>query len=407
MAFNTSLSGIHAANADLGVTSHNIANVNTLGFKQSRAEFSDIFQSTSYGLPQNSIGAGVRLTGVAQQFKQGPTSQTGRSLDLAISGEGFFTLNINGAHAYSRAGNFHADKDGYVINPQGARLQVFAPNANGNGFDIGRMSDLQLQDTTSPPKATNTISLGVTLPANAKEPKVTPFDPNDSNSYSFASGGVSIFDSLGVNHIQSAYFVKTGNANEWQVYSYVDGKKAGEPTTLKFSDTGELMEPVTGKIKLDTFNPETGASDMELALDMSGTAQYGEQFSVRTSRQNGYAAGKLNEISIDRTGVVYARYSNNADIALGQVALTKFSNPQGLQQQGNNMWAQTYTSGDPRIGAPKSADFGEIEAGALEGSTVDLTDQLVNMIVAQRNFQANAQMISTQDQVTQTVINIR
>jgi len=407
MAFNTSLSGVHAANADLSVTSHNIANVNTVGFKQSRAEFADVFQSTSYGLAQNAIGSGVHLTGVAQQFTQGANNQTGRSLDLAIAGEGFFTLSMNGTRVYSRAGNFHPDKNGYVINPQGARLQVFAPNANGNGFDVGRLQDLQLTSSTSPPKASDTVTLGLTLPANAKAPKLPDFDPEDSNTYNYSSGGVSIFDSLGVSHIQSSYFVKTENPNEWQVYSYVDGKKSGEAVTLKFSDTGELVEPVDGKIKLDTFTPETGAGDMELTLDITGSAQYGEAFAIRDSHQNGYAAGKLNEISIDETGVVYARYSNNADVALGQIALTVFPNQQGLQQQGDSLWAQTYNSGDPRTGVPATSDFGKIKSGHLEGSTVDLTDQLVNMIVAQRNFQANAQMISTQDQVTQTIINIR
>jgi len=407
MAFNTSLSGVHAANADLSVTSHNIANVNTVGFKQSRAEFADVFQSTSYGLAQNAIGSGVKLTGVAQQFTQGPNNQTGRSLDLAIAGEGFFTLDLNGSRAYSRAGNFHSDKDGYVINPQGARLQVFAPNDNGHGFDLGRMTDLQLKSSTSPPRASNAVTLGVTLPANVKEPKVTPFNPDDSGSYNFSSGGVGIFDSLGVGHIQSTYFVKTANTNEWEAYSYIDGEQKSGPVTLKFSDTGEMLEPKDGKIKLAAFTPDTGASDLELTIDLNGSAQYGEAFAVRDSRQNGYAAGKLNEIDIDASGIVYARYSNKADIALGQVALTMFPNQQGLQQEGNNLWVQTYTSGDPRLGAPNSGDFGQIQSGHLEGSTVDLTDQLVNMIVAQRNFQANAQMISTQDQVTQTVINIR
>jgi len=407
MAFNTALSGIHAANADLNVTSHNIANVGTIGFKESRAEFADIFQSTSYGLAQNAIGSGVRLSNVAQQFSQGNLNPTGRSLDLGISGDGFFTLSMNGARVYSRAGNFQTDPDGYVTNPQGARLQVFSPNTNGNGFDLGRMSDLQLQTRTSPPKPTSNIQLGFTLPANADEPKTNPFDPTDSNTYNYSSSGVGVYDSLGVSHIQTSYFVKTGTANEWKMYSYVDGKSVGEPVSLTFSDTGTLLEPDNGKITLDDFVPETGAGKLALTLDINGAAQYGEAFVPRVGRQDGYASGKLNEISIDKSGVVYARYSNKADIALGQIALTTFANPQGLQQQGNNLWSQSYTSGDSRTGIPGTADFGQIKSGELEASTVDLTEQLVNMMVAQRNFQANAQMISTQDQVTQTVLNMR
>jgi len=407
MGFNTSLSGINAANADLNVTSNNIANVNTTGFKESRAEFANMFQSTAYGLARNAVGSGVRVSNVAQQFSQGNIDPTGRSLDLAISGEGFFTLSANGERLYSRAGNFQTDPNGYVVNPEGARLQVYAPNANGNGFDVGRLGDLQLLTTDSPPKQTNTVNLMFTLPGNAGAPTVTPFDPADSNTYNHSTGGINVYDSLGVSHTQTSYFVKTANPNEWQVYNYVDGAPAGAPTMLQFSDTGALTTPASGVIALDPFTPSTGAGVLNMSLDVSGSSQYGEAFALRDTRQDGYASGKLNEISIDATGVVFARYSNGADMALGQVALTNFVNPQGLSQQGNNMWAESYASGAPRTGAPDTSDYGQIQSGSLESSTVDLTEQLVNMIVAQRNFQANAQMISTQDQVTQTIINIR
>ena len=407
MGFNTSLSGINAANADLNATSNNIANVNTTGFKQSRAEFADMFQSTAYGLSRNAVGSGVRVSNVAQQFSQGNIDPTGRSLDLAISGEGFFTMSMNGERLYSRAGNFQTDSNGYVVNPEGARLQVYAPNANGNGFDVGRLGDLQLLTTDSPPSQTSTVNLAFTLPGNAAQPTVATFDPAESNSYNYSTGGINVYDSLGVSHTQTSYFVKTPTANEWQVYNYVDGTQVGTPTTLQFSDSGALTSPTDGKITLDPYTPSTGAGVLNMSLDVSGSTQYGESFALRDTRQDGYASGKLNEISIDTTGVVFARYSNGADKALGQVALTTFTNPQGLSQQGGTMWAESYSSGSPRTGAPGSSDFGEIESGSLESSTVDLTEQLVNMIVAQRNFQANAQMISTQDQVTQTIINIR
>jgi flagellar hook protein FlgE len=407
MGFNTSLSGINAANADLNVTSNNIANVNTTGFKESRAEFADMFQSTAYGLSRNAVGSGVRVSNVAQQFSQGNIDPTGRSLDLAISGEGFFTMSQNGERLYTRAGNFQTDANGYVVNPEGARLQVYAPNTNGNGFDVGRLTDLQLLTTDAAPKQTTTVNLGFTLPGNASQPTVATFDPADSNSYNYSTGGINVYDSLGVSHTQTSYFVKTANANEWQVYNYVDGTSVGTPTTLQFSDSGALTSPTDGMIALDPYTPSTGAGVLNMSLNVSGATQYGEAFALRDTRQDGYASGKLNEISIDSTGVVYARYSNGADKALGQVALTTFTNPQGLSQQGSTMWAESYASGSPRTGAPGSSDFGQIESGSLESSTVDLTEQLVNMITAQRNFQANAQMISTQDQVTQTVINIR
>lgn len=416
MSFNTSLSGINAANADLNVTANNIANVKTTGFKQSRAEFADLFSSTSYGLSRNAIGSGVKLSNVAQQFSQGNIDPTGRSLDMAIDGEGFFTLNKNGATQYSRAGNFQPDAQGYIINPEGARLQVFAPRGDGNGFDVGRTTDLRLLTTDSPPRQTSGIELSFTLPANAVQPTMDdgaggtiprPFDPADPASYNASSGGITVFDSLGVSHVQTSYFVKTANANEWEVYNYVDGLPAGGPATLQFSAAGALELPTDGMIALDPFTPATGAGVLEMSLDLTGTAQYGNQFQLRNIHQDGYASGKLDEISISADGVVFARYSNGADTALGQIALTTFANPQGLQSQGGNAWTETYASGGPRTGAPDSSDFGQIHSGALESSTVDLTEQLVNMIVAQRNFQANAQMISTQDQATQTVLNIR
>jgi flagellar hook protein FlgE len=406
MGFNVSLSGINAANADLNVTANNIANVNTTGFKESRAEFADLFNSTSYGLSRNAIGSGVRLSGVAQQFSQGNIDQTGRSLDMAIEGEGFFTLSMNGTRVYSRAGNFQTDKSGYVVNPQGARLQVYAPSADGTRFD-GTLTDLQVLATDSAPKQTGLVNLAFTLPANASEPTIATFDPSNSNSYNQSTGGVTVYDSLGVSHTQTSYFVKGANANEWQVYNYVDGQSVGAPTTLEFSNSGALLNPTNGQITLDPFTPATGAGVLNLTLDVSGSTQYGEKFALRDTRQDGYASGKLTEISIDTTGVVYARYSNGADTALGQVALTNFNNPQGLQSMGNNVWTETNASGIARTGAPDTSDLGQIQSGSLEASTVDLTEQLVNMIVAQRNFQANAQMVSTQDQITQTVINIR
>ncbi|WP_313460104.1 flagellar hook protein FlgE [Stenotrophomonas sp.] len=407
MGFNISLSGINAANADLNVTANNIANVNTTGFKESRSEFADLFSATSYGLSKNAVGSGVRLSNVAQQFSQGNNEQTGRSLDMAISGEGFFTMSMNGARVYSRAGNFQTDQAGYVINPQGARLQVFAPNADGTSFDAGRLTDLQLLTTDSPPKQTALVNTAFTLPANASEPTIAAFDPTNSNSYNHSTGGITVYDSLGVSHTQTSYFVKTANPNEWQVYNYVDGQAAGTPTTLTFNNAGALTQPATGQIVMDPFTPTTGAGTLSMTLDVSGSTQYGEKFALRNTQQDGYAAGKLNEITVSEEGVVYARYSNGDDKPLGQVALTTFNNNQGLEAKGNNLWVETFSSGTPRTGAPDSSNLGQIQAGSLEASTVDLTEQLVNMITAQRNFQANSQMVSTMDQITQTIINIR
>ena len=407
MSFRISLSGMNAASADLNITSNNIANANTSGFKQSRAEFADVFAVSAYGLASNAVGAGARLQRVAQQFGQGNVDFTGKSLDMALSGQGFFTLSGNGAMSYSRAGNFGADREGYVVNPAGQRLQVFLPNADGNGFDTGRMGDLKLATGDSPPLATGEVEVGLNLPGNATAPTVTPFDANDPSTYNHTTS-LTVYDSLGAPHSQSMYFVKTANPNEWQLHTQVDGNDVGATQTLQYSDTGVLTSPATGNVDLlPAYTPPGGAAPMTLKLQLGTSTQYGNAFGVSALVQDGHATGRLSTIEVSPEGVVNARYSNGESIALGQVALTNFANPQGLQPVGDNGWAETYASGEARRGAAGTSEFGLVQGGALEASNVDLTEQLVNMITAQRNFQANAQMIQTQDQITQTVINLR
>lgn len=406
MTFRISLSGMNAASADLNVTSHNIANANTTGFKQSRAEFGDVFAVSGTGLSRNAIGAGVRLEKVAQQFAQGNVDFTGKSLDMALSGEGFFTLSGNGAMVYSRAGNFGADRDGFVVNPAGQRLQVFRPNAAGNGFDTGRMGDLQLASGDSPPRATASVEVGTNLPGNAAAPTISPFNANDPTTYNHTTS-LTVYDSLGASHTQSLYFIKTANPNEWQVQTQIDGSNVGAAQTLQYSATGALTTPATGLITLPAYTPTTGAAPMTISLSLAKSTQYGNAFGVSALVQDGYATGRLTGIEVSSEGIVNARYTNGVTTPLGQVALTTFANPQGLQPLGDNGWAETSESGQARRGAAGTSEFGLVQGGALEASNVDLTEQLVNMITAQRNFQANAQMISTQDQITQTVINIR
>jgi flagellar hook protein FlgE len=407
MGFNTSLSGLRASNSDLNVTSNNIANSATTGFKESRAEFADIFQGSAYGLASDAVGTGVRVSNVAQQFKQGNIDNTGNVLDMAVSGQGFFNVSNNGTALYTRSGNFQVDANGYVVTPEGYNLKVFPPDDTGKSVSTGSMKSLQLLTTDSSPKPTSTVNVGTTLPANATVPTSTTFSPDDTNSYNYSTS-VTVYDSLGVSHVMSMYYVKTANTNEWQQHTYIDGASvSATPTTLQYSSAGVLTSPASGTITLDGYTPSNGAGTLNVTIDLSGSSQYGEAFSVNDLRQDGYAAGRLTEFEVQTDGMVYARYSNGANVLMGQVALTNFNNEQGLQPSGNNCWAATATAGTPRTGAPSSSDFGKVQSGALEASTVDLTEQLVNMIVAQRNFQANAKMITTQDEITQTVINIR
>ncbi|WP_379653818.1 flagellar hook protein FlgE [Pseudoxanthomonas sp. UC19_8] len=406
MSFRISLSGMNAASSDLNVVSNNIANSNTTGFKSSRAEFGDVFAASVYGVSSNATGAGARLQRVAQQFTQGNIDFTGNSLDMAVSGQGFFTLSDNGTTVYSRAGNFSTDASGYVVNPSGQRLQVFAPNDDGTTFNTGKLSDLQLATGDAPPKVTTKVQASVTLPGNATAPTNSPFNAADPTTYSQTTS-LTVYDSLGAAHTQSLYFSKTANPNEWTVQTQIDGVSVGGTQTLTYDSSGALVSPANGQLALPAYTPPGGAGAMALSLDLSKSAQYGQKFAVSALNQDGYGTGSLSGISVSSEGVVQASYSNGVTKAIGQVALSSFASPQGLQQKGDNAFAETFASGQAVRGAAGTSDFGLVQGGALEASNVDQTAELVNMISAQRNFQANAQMIQTQDQITQTIINLR
>jgi flagellar hook protein FlgE len=400
MPFAVALSGLNAASSDLSVTANNIANANTTGFKASRAEFADVF-----AVGAQDIGNGVAMSSVSQQFSQGGVDFTDRGLDLAISGEGFFTMRDRGVVSYSRAGAFGVDRDGFVVNAQNQRLQIFPVASNGT-FNTGTLSDLQLATVDSPPQATTRAEFGVNLPANAAVPPVPVFDPTNASSYNHSTA-VTIYDSLGATHTATAYFVKTATPNQWDMRFYVDGTAVGGANTLTYSNLGVLQTPVGGTVTLPAYTPVTGAAPITLTTDVLSSTQYGSTFGVNQLNQDGFASGRLSNIDVDSTGIIFARFTNGRSNPLGQVALSNFANTQGLRQLGNTSWGDTFTSGDAVRGSPGTGSFGLIQAGALESSNVDLTQQLVNMITAQRNFQANAQMISTADQVTQTIINIR
>jgi flagellar hook protein FlgE len=407
MTFRIALSGLNAAGQDLRITANNIANVNTTGFKRSRAEFGDVFAVSAFGVGTNAIGSGVTLSRVAQQFTQGNIDFTQNSLDMAISGEGFFTLNDRGSTVYSRAGAFGVDREGYVVNAGGARLQVFPPvPGQPDRFDGGRLTDLQLSTTDAAPSATTSVEVGVTLPANATAPTLTPFDPDDARTYT-RSTSVTVYDSLGTSHVQTLYFVRTATANEWEVHSSIDGSAPTGPDTLIFDSQGVLTTPANGLLTIPPYDPGNGAAPIAMELDLSSTTQRGETWGVNSLTQDGFATGRLVGVAISPEGVVSARYTNGQSAPLGQVVLTRFANPQALQQLGDTAFAETSESGEAVRGEPGTSSFGVIQSGALEASNVDLTAELVNMITAQRNFQANAQMISTADQVEQTIINIR
>jgi flagellar hook protein FlgE len=399
------LSGLNAAQSDLNVTANNIANTSTNGFKGSRTEFSDLFAVSLQGVSSNASGNGVRVAAVTQQFAQGNIEFTDSNLDLAVSGQGMFILSDNGALAYTRAGAYQMNRDGYVVNSAGQRLQVYPPIAGG-GFNTGGLSDLRLMTTDSAPAATANVEYVLNLPASATPPPIATFDPNDPNSFNQATS-LTLFDSLGATHTGTMYFVKTATANQWTAQLAIDGTLVGTPQTLQYSNTGLLTAPVGGLVPFPAYTPTTGAAPMQVTVDVSQSTQFGGNFAVNSVTQDGYTTGRLIGIDISDTGIVNARFTNGNSQPLGQIAIANFANPQGLQQLGNTQWAETFSSGQALRGQAGNSGFGLVQSGALESANVDVTEQLVNMITAQRNFQANAQMISTADQITQTIINMR
>lgn len=432
MPFRIALSGLEAASTDLQVTGHNIANAGTNGFKESRAEFADIYANSVQDVSTTSAGRGVRVTRVAQQFSQGNIDFTSSNLDLAINGEGFFILqDASGNEVYTRAGAYNANRDGYVEDHAGNRLQVFEEDGTG-GFNTGATIDLQLPLLSGTPSATTTATASLNLdPTSTAIAATTAFDPTNAATYDNATS-TTVYDSLGVAHTMTMYYRESTTDNSWLVWTTMldtDGTtelvldpttgastaapaSAGYPAAVMNFGTNGVLTTGSGSVDATgnlAYNAEavTGAANMTLSFNYSDTTQYGSNFAVNNLTQDGYAPGRLSGIDIDNSGVVFARFTNGQSDILGEVALAKFNNQQGLRQIGDTQWAETYDAGDVQRGEPGTSSLGLIQSGGLENSNVDIAEQLVNLITAQRNFQANAQVITTADTITQTIINIR
>jgi flagellar hook protein FlgE len=404
-SFSIALSGLTAASTDLDVVSNNIANADTVGFKSSTTEFGDVYAAGAVNLNSSSVGEGVRVTATAQQFTQGDITTTNAPLDLAISGDGFFTLKDANGVEYSRNGEFSTDQNGNVVNATGQFLQVYPLTATGT-FNTGTTTDLNLETAQSAPNATTTGTVILNLPADSTPiPATTAFSATNPATYT-DSTSTTVYDSLGNASPATFYFTQTTTPNVWTVNMTINGTVVGTPQTLTFSSAGAVTAPAGGGLSFAGYTPTDGAAALSTTFNFSQSTQYGGSFGVTSIVQNGYATGQLSTVSIDPSGVVSAVYTNGRSTELGQLAMANFPNPQGLKQLGNTNWAQTFSSGTVVQGTAGSAGFGSIQSGALESSNVDLTTELVNMITAQRAFQANAQSITTANQLSETVINI-
>jgi len=404
MSFQQGLSGLSAAAKGLDAVSNNVANANTVGFKGSGAQFSDVYAASVSGTGAAQIGIGVNVSAVRQNFTQGNITVTNNPLDVAINGGGFFRVNNNGSIGYTRNGQFLVDKQGYITNAAGARLTGYAANASGVIVPSSPV-DLQVSSADLTPQVTTTAQLGLNLDSRATTP-VAPFLYTDPATYN-SSTAMTVYDSLGNSHVQSIYFRKTA-ANTWAMYTVLDGVAASltGPTTLGFDSAGALTTGMP--LAALTYPLTNGATTpLSVAMDFTGSTQFGATFGVNRMVQNGYTSGRLSGLTIAPDGVVQGRYSNGQTRSLGQIVLVNFASPNGLQSQGGNMWLETSASGQPLVGTPNTGSLGALQSAAVEESNIDLTGELVNMITAQRNYQANAQSIKTQDAILQTLVNLR
>ncbi|MFA6970901.1 MAG: flagellar hook protein FlgE [Gallionella sp.] len=491
MGFQQGLSGLNASAKHLDTIGNNVANASTVGFKQSQAQFADMFAASLSGAGGMQIGTGTRLAAVAQQFTQGNITNTSNPLDTAISGQGFYRLtDAAGSVVYSRNGQFQVDKNGFLVNNQGHTVTGYLPNAAGTIVATAPVP-LQINSADLKPNMSTTAVVGANLDSRAAVPLTPVFSTIDPTSYT-SSTSLSVYDSLGASHIGTLYFqrlpitpptlagattttsaivsstaglavgntmtfslpvpqtatisgfgpavgqvnfaalgaapgagsVITTNApsSNWNVYITVDGNivpAAGTALTqLSFDSLGKLAATTPASTPLGTvlsaalFPTSTTVSTTQtLSFNFNSptaaTTQFGGTFGVNTLTQNGYTSGRLNSTSTSADGTILGRYSNGQSRSMGQILLANFTNAQGLQPVGNNEWVETSTSGGALVGVPGSSSLGQLQSSSTEDSNVDLTAELVNMITAQRVYQANAQTIKTQDQLLQTIVSLR
>ncbi|KUY48983.1 flagellar hook protein FlgE [Burkholderia sp. AW33-5] len=413
MGYQQGLSGLAGASNALDVIGNNIANANTVGFKSSTAQFSDMYANSVATSVNTQIGIGTTLASVQQQFGQGTINTTNSSLDVAINGNGFFQMSNNGVTTYSRDGTFQRDKNGFIVDSQGRNLMGYAANTGGV-VNTAQTVPLQAPTSNIAPTATTKIAGQFNLNSQDTVPTKTPFSATDTTTYNYSTS-IQVYDSLGGSQAVNMYFVKSA-AGTWEAYAGVQGGTTTDLGTVTFNSSGAIQSTTTGtpaaptaslgQFQFTVPNTDGSATPQQLTLDLTGTTQYGGKDGVNNLAQDGYASGTLTTFSIGADGKLTGNYSNGQTSVLGQIVLANFNNPNGLVNLGGNQYAESSASGVPQISSPGSTNHGSLQGSALENSNVDLTSQLVNLITAQRNYQANAQTIKTQQTVDQTLINL-
>ena len=411
MAFSTSISGLQAAQKDMGVVSNNIANVGTAGFKRSDALFAELY-TASLGGAGNRPGQGVTLERIRQDFGQGGFEFTSSQLDLAIDGDGLFVLQNGTEPLYTRAGAFRLDGDGFVVNESGANLQGYG--ADDSGQINTALGNLQISTALLAQKPTEEVVFRGNLDARATAPVIVNelgetvnfFAPDDPTSYNFSTT-TTVYDSAGAAHQVTMYFYKDAtDPNQYNVSVAIDDVVQPETGALLFDNSGALDPASATALNLASYAP-ANADAQAININFASITGYGATSATSGISQDGYAAGELAGFEFDRAGVAYASYTNGETRAVGQVALATFTNPGGLQPAGKTMFSQSNISGLPSIGVPDTAARGVIRPSALESANVDLTVELLALIEAQRNFQSNAQAIQNENDASQAILQLR
>ena len=396
MSYEIAATGLNAVNEQLDGISNNIANSGTVGYKSMTTQFSAMYAGTQ--------AMGVSVAGSAQSISTGGSMvSTGNALDLAINDDGFFVMcDSAGNISYTRAGSFVTDKNGYIVNASGDYLQGYPVDDSGT-LQTGTVTDIQIKTGNIPAQATDSMTFTANFDASDEtiDRSSVQFDANNSDTYT-DSYTTTVYDSLGNEHSVSQYFTKTAD-NTWEVQYTFDGEaQTGvPPTTLTFDpNTGKLTSPTTPQTI--TFTTDE-AAPISMTVDYSDCTQYGSDFSVTTNSATGYASATQNGVQVDDDGKVYATYSNGERMLQGQVVLATFPDENGLEAVSGTAWVQTGESGTPLIGTPGSGSCGKLSSGMLESSNVDITNELVNLMTAQRNYQANTKVISTSTQLDQAL----
>jgi flagellar hook protein FlgE len=426
MGFQQGLSGLNTASKNLDVIGNNVANATTVGFKAGQAQFADVFAASLTGAGSSPVGLGAKLSTIVQQFTQGNITATNNPLDIAINGGGFFRLtDPSGTPFYSRNGQFQVDQNGQIVNAQGLRVTGFMADSTG-AIVAGNIQPIVIPTSDISPQATGTspsaTGVEAVLNLDSREdilPAAPAFDEDDPSTYNFSTS-TPIYDTLGNASVLSLFFRKTA-AGTWDVHTTLT-PPGGTPVnitpatvpTIVFGTDGQISTAGSPELTNGGYTQAitaaqlgTGGAAMSFRIDFTGTTQFGSESVVGDLAQDGFASGSLTGFTISDDGILLGRYSNGQSKNLAQVVLANFRNPQGLQPQGNNLWAESATSGPALLGTPQSGQFGALQSSAVEDSNVDLTAELVNMITAQRVYQANAQTIKTQDAVLQTLVNLR